>query len=82
MAFMLCMLIIAPASAATITYSYDTAGQISRAAYSSASIEYTYDNSGNRTSQTITQLIPEIAVSPAALSFSNTSLGSSHHLRP
>ena len=76
-AFMLCMLIIAPASAATITYTYDTAGQISRAAYSSASIEYTYDNSGNRTSKTITQLIPEISVSPAVLSFSNTSAGSS-----
>ena len=39
------------ASAATINYTYDDEGQITKAAYDAMTIEYAYDNSGNRTSK-------------------------------
>ena len=41
------------ASAATINYTYDDEGQITKAAYDAIPIEYAYDNSGNRTSKNI-----------------------------
>jgi hypothetical protein len=46
------------ASMAGVTYSYDTLGRLSKAAYDNGKeIDYTYDPAGNR-SQVVTQMTP------------------------
>lgn len=50
-----CLLLASAAQAGSVSYTYDTLGRLTRAAYSNGTvIVYTYDASGNRTTQVIT----------------------------
>jgi len=71
MACILSLLIIAPASAAPINYTYDAAGQIQTVTYPNGyGITYTYDTSGNRLSSEVT-LTPD--TTPDAFAFDSIS---------
>lgn len=75
MAVILSLFIIAPASAAPITYTYDAAGQIQTVTYPNGySITYTYDTSGNRLASEIT-FTPDTTPDPFVFaSISNVAL--------